>query len=211
MQIKGNSRQIPNNKTICADKKYYDILYGYLQQISEQERMNNVIVRYVPIKEINYTELGKILNLSRQTVSTKMKNLEKLGLVVRNDLKKRYELINLESDMATLVPYPTLKVLVDALSENSISTYVYLLKRYMANFEKPFQFTLSQIKGAIGISTATRSNDNIITNILFVLKKIGLIKYELITEVQKDEFGNIKTVYQINWVTNSIEDENGIL
>lgn len=31
MEIKNNSRQIPDNKIICADKKYYDILYGYLQ------------------------------------------------------------------------------------------------------------------------------------------------------------------------------------
>ena len=67
-----------------------------------------------------------------------MKNLEKLGLVVKNDSKKRYELTTLDATMAALVPYPTLKLLVDALSENSISTYVYLLNRYVANNERPF-------------------------------------------------------------------------
>lgn len=111
-----------------------------------------------------------------------MKNLEKLGLVTKNESKKRYELTILDANMAALIPYPTLKLLVDALSENSISTYVYLLGRYIANKEKPFQFTLAQIKAAIGISTSTRSNDNIITNILFVLEKIGLIKYSLTAE-----------------------------
>lgn len=160
----------------------------------------------MPAKDVNFTELGKILNLSRQTVSTKMRNLEKLGLVTKNDAKKRYELTVLDANMAALVPYPTLKLLVDALSENSISTYVYLLGRYIANFEKPFQFTLAQVKAAIGVSTSTRSNDNIVTNILFVLEKIGLIKYSLTAESQKDEFENIKTIYQIDWMTNEIED-----
>lgn len=205
MQIKTNSRQIPDNKIICADKKYYDILYGYLQQVSESETINGAIIRFVPTKQVSFTELSKILNLSRQTVSTKMKNLEKLGLVIKNESKKRYELVVLDPNMAALIPYPTLKLLVDALSENSISTYVYLLNRYVANKEKPFQFTLAQIKSAIGISTSTRSNDNTVTNILYVLEKIGLIKYSLTTQTQKDEFENIKTIYQIDWMTNDLE------
>ena len=205
MQIKNNSRQIPDNKIICADKKYYDILYGYLQQISESEECKGAVVRYIPTKEVSFVRLSEILNLSRQTVSTKMKNLEKLGLVVKNDSKKRYELTTLDATMAALVPYPTLKLLVDALSENSISTYVYLLNRYVANNERPFQFTLAQIKSAIGISTSTRSNDDVITNILFVLAKIGLIKYSLAAVAQKDEFENIKTIYQVDWMTNYLE------
>jgi hypothetical protein len=39
----------------------------------------------------------------------------------------------LEDNVATLVPYNTLGLLVNALSENAISTYVYLLKLYWAN------------------------------------------------------------------------------
>lgn len=205
MQIKNNSRQIPDNKEICADKKYYDILYGYLQQISECEQCKGSVIRYVSMKDISFVRLSGILNLSRQTVSTKMKNLEKLGLVVKNDSKKRYELTTLDTTMAALVPYPTLKLLVDALSENSISTYVYLLNRYIANQENPFQFTLAQIKSAIGVSTNTRSNDDVITNILFVLERIGLIKYSLTAISQKDEFENIKTIYQVDWMTNEIK------
>ncbi len=118
--------------------------------------------------------------MSRQTVSTKFKNLKELGLV--NELANGdYELRILEKELAFLVPYDTLKLITDALSENSVSTYVYLLNRYWANEGKPFQFTLEQIKSHIGICTTTRSNDNVITNILFVLEKIGLIKYSLTT------------------------------
>ena len=53
-----------------------------------------------------------------------------------------YQLIELSPDIASLVPYNTLKLLTDALSDNSISTYVYLLNRYYGNDCRPFQFTL---------------------------------------------------------------------
>lgn len=199
LSIKSNSRQIPDSKTICADKKYYDILYGWLQQVSEFEDG----VRWVDAKKVNFTQLSKIFGLSRQTVSTKMKNLEKMGLVTKNEKKNRYELLILDPNVAALIPYNTLKLLVDTLSENSISSYVYLLSRYIANNEKPYQFTLMQVKTYIGISTTTKSNDEIITNILFVLQKIGLIKYSM-TEALGSEFGNIKTIYQIDWMTNDV-------
>ena len=35
VDIKSNSRQIPKVKEICANKKYFDILYSYLQSISK--------------------------------------------------------------------------------------------------------------------------------------------------------------------------------
>ena len=162
LTIKNNSRQIPDNKEICANKKYYDILYAYLQKISEVDIDN---IRYIPMKEINFTQLGKMFGLTRQTVSTKMKNLENMGLVIKNESKKRYELVILEANIAALIPYNTLKLLVDGLSENSISTYVYLLNRFIANNEKPFLFTYEQIKNFIGICSTTRSNDETIRNV----------------------------------------------
>ena len=41
--------------------------------------------------------------------------------------------------------------------------------RYIANSEESFIFTLTDIKRHIGICLNTRSNDEVITNILFVL------------------------------------------
>lgn len=201
--IAANSRQVPKVKTICADKKYYDILYSYLQCISDYNEATKV--RSFSKKAINFSKLGEQFGLSRQTVSTKFKNLKELGLV--NELANGdYELRILEKELAFLVPYDTLKLITDALSENSVSTYVYLLNRYWANEGKPFQFTLEQIKSHIGICTTTRSNDNVITNILFVLEKIGLIKYSLTTIQQEtDNFQNIKTVYQLNEVNRDIK------
>lgn len=116
-----------------------------------------------------------------------------------------YKIIILEKNAASLIPYETLKLLVDALSENAISVYIYMLNRYIANGEKSFQFTLDQVKKYIGISTATRSNNDTITNILCVLQKIGLIEYNMSTLQQEhDSFQNIKTIYELKTITNQI-------
>lgn len=203
LKIQSNSRQVPKTKEICSSKKYYDVLYSYLQCISELEE--NSKIRYFSKKEVNFTKLGEQFGLSRQTISTKFKNLKELGLIKERD-KDSYEIVILDNDLAALIPYDTLKVITDTLNENSISTYVYLLNRYYRNGQKPFQFTLEQIKNQIGICSTTRSNDNIVTNILFVLSRIGLINYSL-TSVQQetDSFQNIKTIYQLDWLTNRIE------
>lgn len=206
MKIAKESRQIPDSKKYCANNKYYDILYSYLQYISYKVDTDNPQVkrRFVDEKDINFSQLALKFDVSRQTVSTRFKNLIQLDLIEYDKPHKRYELLRLEKDDAALIPYTTLQVLVDTLNKNTISAYVYLMNRYIANGEKPFVFTLTQIKDFIGISTTTRSNDNIITNILYVLQKIGLIKYELTGEKQTGSFDNIKTIYKITELTNEL-------
>ena len=202
LKIQPNSRQMPKSKTICADKKYYDILYAYLQCISTRDEASGI--RQFSKKEINFSKLGDMFNLTRQTVSTKFKNLQQLGLVIED--KDNYKLVELSADIASLIPYNTLKLITDTLSEHAISTYIYFLNCYYANGSRPFQFTLDQVKSYIGISTSTRSNNDTITNILYVLERIGLIKYSLTTSKQEaDTFQNIKTIYQLEWLTNTLE------
>jgi hypothetical protein len=41
--------------------------------------------------------------------------------------KDTYELKKLENELAALIPFNTLSLLVDALSDNAISVYTYLL------------------------------------------------------------------------------------
>ena len=195
-------RQIPKASEICADKKYFDILYAYLQTISEFEGQGKS--RTFSKKSINFSALSEKLGLSRQTISTKFKNLEKMGLIQLRD-DKTYELIVLEQNIAALIPYETVTLMVDALSERAISTYIYLFNRYYANGNKPYQFTYEQIKKFIGISSTTRSNDDIISNILFALQKIGLIKCKLTSVKQEDNFENIKTIYEIEEVVLKIQ------
>lgn len=195
-------RQIPKTKEFCADKKYFDILYAYLQTISEFEGQGKP--RTFSKKSINFSALSEKLGLSRQTISTKFKNLEKMGLIQLID-DKTYEIIVLEQNIAALIPYETVALMVDALSERAISTYIYLFNRYYANGNNSFQFTYEQIKKFIGISSNTRSNDEIVSNILFTLQKIGLIKCKLTSLKQEDNFENIKTIYEIEEVVLKIQ------
>ena len=202
LQIQTNSRQVPKTKTICANKKYYDILYAYLQCVSIRDEYDGK--RYFYKKDINFSKLGEIFDLTRQTISTKFKNLTELGLVIKID-ENTYQLLELEPDIATLIPYKTLKLLTDALNQNSISTYVYLLNQYYSNGCKPFVFTIEQIKKYIGISTSTRSNDEIVNNILYILQQIGLIRYSVINQKQEaDTFQNVKMIHQLDFLTNTI-------
>ena len=203
LKIMPNSRQIPKNKSICANKKYYDILYAYLQYISTKDENG---VRYFTKKDINFSKLADQFGLTRQTVSTKFKNLKELELVEEID-KNTYKLVTLDKELATLVQYDLLKLMTDTLNENTITTYVYLLNRYYSNGCQSFQFSLDAVKEMVGLSVSARNNNDIVTNILFVLQKIGLIKYSLTTVTQdNDNFNNIKTIYQLDWMTNDIKD-----
>lgn len=200
-----NARQIPKIQRICADKRYHDILYSYLQENSEWDGINGN-PRYVEKNVVNFSKIGSELGISRQTVSTRFKHLVQLGLV--SDLNDgKYYLSILPAEVAALIPTQTLRLLLNTLSDNAISTYIYLLLRYYANKEKSFTFQLSDVKKYIGICANTRSNDDIITNILFVLQKIGLIKYSLTTAQSRNnmEYDDVRTIYQIDFLTNYIE------
>lgn len=111
----------------------------------------------------------------------------------------------MNKNFAALIPYETLKLLTDTLSHNTISTYIYLLNRAHANEYQPYQFTIEQIKKFIGISTNTRSNNDIVFNILYVLQKVGLIEYSIQGLPQdNDNFQNIKTIYQLDKIVNTL-------
>lgn len=202
LEIQKNSRQVPSVAEICSSKKYYDLLYSYLQTISIRDKLSKE--RYVYTKDVKYSRIGQIFGVSRQTIAKRFNNLIELGLVKQQN--DRYILTLLPDEMAYLIPEKTLALLVDALSENAISTYIYLFGRYYANKEQPFIFTYEQIKKFIGIATTTKSNNQVVANILYVLQKIGLLEYELTALKETDNFGNIKTVYQVVKMTNVIED-----
>jgi predicted transcriptional regulator len=198
LKIQNNSRQIPDIEKYTADKKYNDLLYGILQQESYYEDGK----RYIDKSEINFTELAEKMGVTRQTSSTKFKNLIELGLIAEEkEPKIRYQLNYLDKTICSLVPLETLRKISDALSQNAISIYVYLLKRFIANQEKEYIVTMAQMKKFIGIATSTTSNNHVINNILEILEKIGLVAYDLVQE-DKDKRNII-----IRKVTNVIESK----
>ena len=75
LQVQTNSRQMPSIEKYTADKKYNDILYGTLQEMSYAEVIDGVTARYVNKGDVAFATLGNKIGLSRQVTSTKFKNL----------------------------------------------------------------------------------------------------------------------------------------
>ena len=182
-------RQIPKVKEICSDKKYNDLVYGYLQTLSDE---GGGILDI----QISFSQIGKIVGLSRQTVASRFKHLIDLGLVYHDDEINEYRLTVLEPNVAALIPEKTIRLLIDTMSENSISVYVYLFMRFYANKNKPFTLTYPQLKEWIGITTSTTSNNSVISNILTVLSKVGLVDYEFVNNGRG--FGVVCKINQVN-------------
>ena len=55
MKIEPNSRQVPSIEKYTADKKYCDLLYGVLQEMSYSEKIGDELIRYVNKKETLWT------------------------------------------------------------------------------------------------------------------------------------------------------------
>ena len=204
LEIQKNSRQVPSTKKVCSNKLYCDTLYAYLQCISYWDQDKKI--RYVLKKQLNFSIMADQFNVSRQTLSKKLGQLIEIGLIIYDKEEKTYILQTLPNKEAYLIPMQTLNQLSCAFNERSISVYVYLFNRFIMNNYKPYEFTLEQVKTWVGISTKTRSNDEIITNILKVLYTCGLIEYRMIDKIDNTtNFGNIKTMFQLVGVSNELK------
>lgn len=205
MEIYYDSRQIPSDKVYTSNKKYSDLLYGYLQSISKRDNDNDI--RYVLKKDLKFSEVAKIFQISRQTVSSRMNNLIEMGLVVYNELEKRYELVTIQKELAALLPQPTVRVLCNTLRERSLSIFAYLLKTYAQHEQKPCLINIDIMKGQLGLNVENRgTNNEIVTDTLILLKSIGLIDYRKTKEVDVGT-GGYKTTYTLLKVNNYINLE----
>lgn len=181
MTIQKNSRQMPKTIDVTSQKHYSDILYGYLQANSLRDEEG---VRYVPKAEARKVKLAEELGVSRQTITNRYNKLLSLGLI--KDTSTRVEIIDMPPNQAFLIPQETLRKLVNALSDNSITIYIYLFNRFIANGEKPYEFTLVALKAQCGLGVASSSNNYIINDILEILSALGLIKYHFETKRHGD-------------------------
>ena len=104
LQIESNSRQIPSIEAYTADKKYCDLLYGILQEMSYMEKIGDDSIRYVNKSDITFEKLGDRIGLKRAATSTKFKNLITLGLIEFIEDEKRYKLNYLDKSVSSLIP-----------------------------------------------------------------------------------------------------------
>ena len=208
MQVFYDSRQIPSDKSLTGNKKYSDLLYGYLQVVSEREEGTNI--RYIDKKNLKFTKIAADLQISRQTVASRLNNLIDMGLLKYDEVKKRYEFITIQKDLAALLPKPTVRILCNTLRERSLSILAYLLKSYFQHGQKPFNINIDVLKAQVGLSSANRgTNNEVITDTLILLKKLGFIDYKVVKEMDKVS-GGFKTVYILLSVDNYIDWTGGI-
>ena len=208
MQVFYDSRQIPSDKSLTGNKKYSDLLYGYLQVVSEREEGTNI--RYIEKKNLKFTKIAADLQISRQTVASRLNNLIDMGLLKYDEVKKRYEFITIQKDLAALLPKPTVRILCNTLRERSLSILAYLLKSYFQHGQKPFNINIDILKAQVGLSSANRGiNNEVITDTLILLKKLGFIDYKVVKEMDKVS-GGFKTVYILLSVDNYIDWTGGI-
>lgn len=202
LKIQSDSRQVPSIEKYTADKKYHDLLYGVLQEMSYGEKLpgEEIMTRYVNKKDFTYESLGDRIGLKRVAASKYFKNLIELGLIVEEKENKRYKLLFLDKSIATLIPFETLRKLNNSLNHNAISVYVYLLKRYIAAGEQEYIYTRNQLKTFCGIAINTNSNDEVISDILQVLELLGLIERKYIQTEEN------KTITYITCVRNQIKE-----
>lgn len=196
---------MPKTKEYMTNKNYYDTVYAWLQVHSSWSPGDDT--RWIATKDVKFVQIADDLGISRQTASKKFKELLEIdGLVVQNDSKKRYDLPVLSKEVAWLIENGTLRMMVNALSENCINVYIYLFNRYWAAGQEPYDFTLAQVKkNAIGGGTS-RSTDYVVTDILSVLSKLELIEYELTTKFDETT-KQYKSVYTLKAVYNQIRVE----
>ena len=207
MQVFYDSRQIPSDKSLTGNKKYSDLLYGYLQVVSEREEETNI--RYIDKKNLKFTKIAADLQISRQTVASRLNNLIDMGLLRYDEVKKRYEFITIQKDLAALLPKPTVRILCNTLRERSLSMLAYLLKSYFQHGQKPFNINIDILKAQVGLSSANRgTNNEVITDTLILLKKLGFIDYKVVKEMDKVS-GGFKTVYILLSVDNYIDWTGG--
>ena len=208
-KFESNSRQIPSLSTITREKDYCDLLYAWLQCNSirdnckdESRKIEKSKIKWVGIEK----DFTRVLSdgttekiMGRKTIAKYFKHLEEKGLIIEDENDKEYYHLTLLPDNEyQLIEYNTLSKLLNVFQKNSINIYIYLLNRYFANSRQPYIATIRQIKDFTGIATSTTSNNLIVDDTIDILKRLGLLDYELTREEDN------KTYLKFNWVKNKL-------
>lgn len=195
MMIQKNSRQIPKHKIILANKSYQDLVYAWFQSESNLQPDGT---RIMPKDRVSYNKMSNELGMYRNTIAKYIQKLVDMQLL-RQDEDGNYIVEKLETSIAMLVPFETVRMLWNTLQRNAVSLYVTLLNLYIENDEQPFYTTYVFLKEQIGLSVTTYSNNTVISDRLIVLEKLGLIQWE-VKQVSEDS----RRLY-IKKVTNKIQ------
>lgn len=165
-------------KTFLNDPKINGELYAYLLSISfgiKDEAGNGIT--YVSKSDCpSLTKIGEKIHKCRQTTAKHFDYLIKKGYLINQEDK--YIIINPE-DYFFKIPLDTLQYLIDTVKEEVIKIYIYLGTKYSYK-PKEYIFTNKELCEHLGLQY--RNNSTRITNILDILKKVGLIDFIVVLD-----------------------------
>lgn len=188
-------RIIPLDKEFMCDKKTHDKVYAYLQLNSYLTKDKKRFVYYTKeteVKSIHSAIVRKVISengkekddISLATVRNTIKLYKQIGLIYDDIITDLYGnnvkvmILSQNFTYFSLIPYDTLKFLVDTSNENVIKVYAYLLNKfqYKQKEKQQYIFNLKELCAAVGYS-AKSENTTTMRNILKSLQNNNLIKY----------------------------------
>lgn len=156
---------------IMADKKICDLTYGKITIESKFDKEKNQ--RYISKSEVNLSAWAEVLGITRQTLSTRLKYLIKVGLVQEN---KEYYIMPIATEHFFDIEEKTFKQLVASAHKNLIRVYVCLLgwHRHCQKQGTKYQFSIDSLNRELKLTVNTDNREKT-SLIIDTLERLGLI------------------------------------
>ena len=202
---KNQLRVIPMEGEFMGNKTIYDTVWGFYQLNSyfngdgdrfvykTNDTTPTNILKSIQ-REIGKTSSGKPkYNISLSTVKKNIKLYYDLGLIWDGTTIDKYgrevDVIFLKSDFEKfqLIPYETLRFLMNSTNGVVIKLYVYLLNKHLwkQKTNDKYVFTKKELGGVLGYSDNSNTN-TMLSDIMLNLKNNGLIDWVEYHEMNKD-------------------------
>ena len=161
-----------NRGLIMADNKICDLTYGKITIESKFDKDKNQ--RYIKKNDVNLTLWAEALDISRQTLSTRLKYLITVGLIEEDS---QYYIMPIASEHFFDIEEETFKQLVASAHKNLIRVYICLLgwHKFCQKKGTRYQFSIDSLNKELKISVNTNNRAKT-TYIIDTLERLGLIK-----------------------------------
>ena len=195
-----DKRAFPNTaeKRFLQDRNCNDRIYAYLLLQSKFNPNGRETHRYV--EKMSNIEIAEALNISRNTVGTRMKDLKNRGYISQEG---KYYLVP-KPDYYTLIPKDTLDFLLYYFSghEKLIKLYVIMWDYWICQKT----FLMIDLHKALGYSLKDGKpqsrNSAHIRELLTLLRGASLIDFEIVSG--RNEKGAPVDLYKIKWVRSEL-------
>ena len=180
-------RQVVSDVSITSSKEYNDFLYGWLVL---NAHMGDQV--YVWKGDFVLSKMEQELGMTRKTIAKYFSFLVKEGLVVEEE--DRYILPSL-GKKGFGIEVDVLRRLVETKERYALTLYAYLVRGYYIAGRQQYTVLLDNAKRQLGLSTESRSNSKIVTNLFEMFREMGLLKCTLNMDKSK-----IKRYYTLDGV-----------